>query len=186
MSGTIRRRRAVGVYANAYVEVFDDEGVFPGGAAGRYLRVHPRGDGPAVVVLPVRAGRIGLVRTYRYPIGAWQWALPRGFAQDADPLATARAELAEELGASASTLRRLGAVTPDSGLLTSRAVVVFAEVERVGPRTDTAEVAAVRWETPARVSEEVRAGVLEDGFTLAALMLAYAAGVLRVRRGRRR
>ncbi|WP_431033052.1 NUDIX hydrolase [Streptomyces sp. P6-2-1] len=175
----IQRSREVLAYGNPYVEVFDDEVRFGDGTAGRYLRIRHRGPGPGVVVLPVRGDRIGLVRTYRYPVASWQWGLPRGFAQDADPLETARAELLEEMGARAAALRLLGYMTPDSGLLTSRVAVVRAEVtEATGPVRDLTEVAEARWLPHARLRQWAAEGRMEDGMTLAALGLAAALGEL--------
>ncbi|NJA56976.1 NUDIX hydrolase [Streptomyces sp. NEAU-H3] len=171
----VRRSREVLAYGNRFVEVFDDEVRFGDGTAGRYLRIRQRGAGPGVVVLPVRGDDIGLVRTYRYPLGAWQWGLPRGLAQDADPLETARAELLEEMGARAAGLRLLGHMTPDSGLLTSRVAVVRAEVTAAPePVRDLTEVAETRWLPHTRLREWIAKGHLEDGMTLAALALATA------------
>ncbi|MET7512788.1 hypothetical protein ABZS88_04800 [Streptomyces sp. NPDC005480] len=63
---------------------------------------------------------VGLVQTYRYPVGSWQWGLPRGFSHDRDPLVTARTELYEELGAQDAEFELLGTMTPDSGMLATR------------------------------------------------------------------
>jgi 8-oxo-dGTP pyrophosphatase MutT (NUDIX family) len=175
----IRRVRAREVYANDYVRVYDDD-VTIRGAAGRYVRVEPAGGGPGAVILPVHDGRVGLVQVFRYALGAWQWALPRGFAHDADPLVTARAELAEETGVREARLHVLGYVTPDSGLQSHRVAVVLAEVAGPppdGPPPDD-EARAVRWPTLGELDVEIAEGRVEDGFTLAALALARAVGAL--------
>ena len=175
----IRRARERLVHENAYVRVYDDDVTFADGATGRYVRIEPAGEGPGAVLLALHAGRIALVRTYRYPLDAWQWALPRGFAHDADPLVTARAELEEETGVTAADLRVMGAVTPDSGVQSHRVAVVLAEVHRLpdgGPRDD--EVAAVRWATLDELELEIADGAIEDGFTLAVLTLARVQRIL--------
>lgn len=175
----VRRTRQREVFTNEFVTVYDDDVTLPSGGAGRYVRVAPGGGGPGVVLLPVRGSSVAMVRTYRYPVAAWQWALPRGFAQGADILVTARAELLEELGATASRLTVIGHVTPDSGLLASRVAVVLAEVEddRLVAQDDE-EVAEVRWSSRHELDRAVAAGEIEDGFTLAVLALATALGVL--------
>lgn len=167
------------VYENEFARVYDDTVAFPDGDEGRYLRVQPVGRGPGVVILPFRSGYISVVRTYRYPVGEWQWALPRGFSQGPDPLETARSELREEMGVTEARVRLLGHITPDSGLLASRIAVVLAEIEDpwIGP-TDFREVVAVRWVGLTALEAEVAEGQIEDGLTLAALALARARGDL--------
>ena len=177
----IRRAQERLVHENAYVRVYDDDVTFAGGAAGRYVRIEPAGEGPGAVVLALHAGRIALVRTYRYPIGAWQWALPRGFAHAVDPLVTARTELQEETGVTEADLRVIGAVTPDSGVQSHRVAIVVAEVHTLpdgGPPDD--EVAEVRWATLAELEQEIADGAVEDGFTLAVLTLARVQRILPV------
>jgi 8-oxo-dGTP pyrophosphatase MutT (NUDIX family) len=169
----IRRTRERLVHENAYVRVYDDDVTFADGAEGRYVRIEPTADGPGAVLLALHDGRLALVRTYRYPVGDWQWALPRGFAHGTDPLVTARAELAEETGVTEADLRVVGAVTPDSGVQAHRVAIVLAEVHRLpdgGPPDD--EVAEVRWVTVQELEREIADGRIEDGFTLAALTLA--------------
>ena len=175
----IRRTRERLVHANEYIRVYDDDVAFEGGAAGRYVRIEPAGDGPGAVVLAVHEGRIALVRTYRYPLGAWQWALPRGFAHGSDPLVTARAELGEETGVTEARLEVLGSVTPDSGVQSHRVAVVLARVDRLpdgGP--PDAEVAEVRWVTVGDLEALIAGGEIEDGFTMAALTLARVRAAL--------
>lgn len=173
----IRRLREVLVYDNPYARIFDDEVEFPDGAEGRYLRVETPGEGLGVVVLPVHAGTVGLVRTFRYSVDAWQWGLPRGFSQDTDPLVTAKAELQEELGIQAGSLDLLGTFSPDSGLLSREVAVVLATIDDpTGVIEDVREVAASRWVAVTALWDEVAQGRLVDGMTLAALALATARG----------
>ena len=175
----IRRTRARLVHANEYVRMYDDDVTFAGGTDGRYVRIEPAGNGPGAVLLAIHEGRIALVRTYRYPLGAWQWALPRGFAHGPDPLVTARAELREETGVTEARLEVLGSVTPDSGLQSARVAVVLATVDRLpGGAPPDAEVAEVRWVTPGELEARIADGGIEDGFTLAALTLARVRGIL--------
>ncbi|MDI5971432.1 NUDIX hydrolase [Streptomyces sp. SL13] len=182
----IRRLREVLVHANRFVRIHDDEVAFPDGSLGRYVRVTPAVEGVGVVLLAVCGGAVALVHTYRYPLGSWQWALPRGFAQDTDPLVTARAELREELGVTAVDLSVLGTFTPDSGLLSTRVSVVRATLaDREVRPEDTNEVAAVRWIPAADLWTMAADGTLDDGMTLAAMSLALASGALPAPNARR-
>jgi 8-oxo-dGTP pyrophosphatase MutT (NUDIX family) len=176
----VHRLREVRAYGNSFVDVFDDEVEFANGIRGRYLRiVHAGGSHAGVVLLAVHGEFVALVRTYRYPAGAWEWGLPRGFASDTDPLATARAELREEVGVTARELRPIGSFTPDSGLLASRVTVMLAMVDHMSGRPeDELEVAEVRWVRTADLWAMAADGRIEDGITLAALTLAQANGAL--------
>jgi 8-oxo-dGTP pyrophosphatase MutT (NUDIX family) len=167
------------VYTNRFVTVYDDDVRFADGRAGTYIRVVQSGGLPGVVMLPLADGRIGLVRVYRYPVGAWEWGLPRGLAHGGDPEATARTELAEELGAPPRQLTSLGRVHPDSGTLAS-VVHMFAAgyaVQASAPQ-DTGEVAAVRWVPVPELLAAIAAGDITDGFTLAAVCAAMCRKLL--------
>ena len=172
------------VYKNQFVNIFDDEVEIAPHGRGKNLRIVHVGDGVGVVILPVFNDSVGLVLTYRYPLGEWQWGLPRGFSHDLDSEVTARAELEEEMGITSAELRMLGHLTPDSGLLASRVAVMLARIGETGdrPYRDTQEIAASRWATIPGLWAMAAAGELEDGMTLAALALAQAAGVLPVSR----
>jgi len=175
----VRRVRGILAYDNPYVKVYDDEVIFADGSPGKYLRITGAVDGPGVVILALCDGTVGMVRTYRYPVGAWQWALPRGFSQDADPLVTAAAELREELGVEATELRLLGTFTPDSGVLAQHVAVVAAEVhDPHGSPEDVEEVAETRWTTTADLWTAIASKEVDDGMTMAAMALARAHGIL--------
>jgi 8-oxo-dGTP pyrophosphatase MutT (NUDIX family) len=173
----VRRVREVLVHENPWVRVYDDDVLLPDGRPGHHVRIDSPGGWPGVVLLALCDGDAALVHTYRYALGRPQWALPRGFAHGADPLATARAELREELGADRADLRLLGWFTPDSGLLATRVAVVRALLpERADHPEDTDEVAAVRWVPAASLWSLAAAGDLDDGMTFAAMTLALSTG----------
>lgn len=158
-------------YRNQFVTVFDDEVRLPSGERGTYLRIEPTSGQPGVVVVPVHEQRLGLVLTFRYPVGHFQWAFPRGFGQDDDVEVSARGEVFEELGATASSIELLGQITPDSGLQSTRVAVLLARVAELSTRTDVGEVAATRWVTLEDLLALVDEGQIEDAFTLSALLL---------------
>ncbi len=169
MAGTIKRVRERLVYENAYIRVYDDDVVFPGGSNGSYLRIVHSGDGVGAVIVARHAGTYALVRTYRYSIGAHQWAFPRGFSHGSDVEETVRAELREELGGEADAVKVLGFLTPDSGLLASRVAVALVEVTTTSTTPeDLEEVEEVEWVTYDELSRRLREGAIDDGFTLAA------------------
>ena len=174
----VRTRHPIEVYRNAFTTVHDDDVEWADGRRGHHLRIGAVDAPPGVVVVPTHEDRIGLVRTYRYPLAAWQWGLPRGFAQSADPLVTAANELSEEMGL-VGDLTTLGHFSPDSGLLAGRVVVVHAAV--ADPTTsvrDTDEVTATAWLDLPTLADRLGSGEYDDGMTMAALTLARARGLL--------
>lgn len=175
----IRTVREIVTYENRYVRVYDNEVVFPSGRTGRYLRIVESGGRPGVAALAMAQGRIALVHSYRYPTGAWEWGLPRGFGNADEPLASILTELDEEIGGRPEHIEPLVTMTSNSGLLAGRVEIFLARyAEPVAAPVDPDEIHAVRWETLDQIREEIAGGLIEDGFTLAALGAAYTKGVL--------
>lgn len=167
------------VFSNEYVTVYDDPVRRPNGETGNYLRIVESDGRPGVAMLPVAGGRIGLVKTFRYALGEWEWGIPRGFGDFTDVNLSARAELTEELGHLPDELVPLGVVTPNSGLLSSKVQVFLATYPApVSAPQDQNEIHDVRWPTFEQLQREVAAGEISDSFTLAALTLAMLSGRL--------
>jgi 8-oxo-dGTP pyrophosphatase MutT (NUDIX family) len=130
-------------------------------------------------MLPVCGKQIGLVRTYRYPLASWEWALPRGYAHGEDTGRSARIELAEELGREPDNLTFIGIVTPNSGVLASHVELFVAHYETVAIKPmDPQEIAKVKWITLKKLYNEITAGQIKDAFTLSALACAQARGLI--------
>lgn len=168
------------VYQNRFITVYDDDVRYPTGRQGRFLRI-TEGDGsPAVVALPHCGELIALVRTYRYAIQAFEWSLPRGFANAAtDSTADVVRELAEELGSPPIRLEQLGSVRANSGLLSGSADVFMAEYASTALTPQDDEIHDIRWISVPNLLAEIRSGQIADGFTLSAICLAMAAGKVR-------
>lgn len=160
-------------YENQFVRVWDDDVVFPGGRSGSHLRIETVHRGRGAVILVRAADRIALVRVYRYATNAWEWALPRGFADEDDSTATARREVEEELGLHGVTPVRLGTVTPDSGLMSTQVdlhrVVLDALPDTVSH--DPQEVHEVAWVSVEELERRIADGEIQDAFTIAAITL---------------
>ncbi len=92
---------------------------------------HRTADGvTGVAVLPVLENKIGLIRIYRHPIGGYCWEIARGFVDRAEtPAAAALRELVEETGlvAPVASLRDLGTLAPEPGVLAARVKLFAAE-----------------------------------------------------------
>ncbi len=173
----IRLRERV-VYENGFITVYDDD-VAVAGAPRRHLRVVESKGRAGAAVLALSRGRVALVRTYRYATESWEYGIPRGFAHGHDAAATACTELTEELGRRPDQLTPMGSLTPNSGLLSS---VVFLYLARYDVSVDTPqdseEVVEVLWIPVRELLDSVASGEITDGFTLAAIGVATARGLL--------
>ncbi|MGB8436204.1 MAG: NUDIX hydrolase [Burkholderiales bacterium] len=99
------------VYGGVLLQVHRDSVRLPdGGTATREYIDHPG----AVAIVPLLEGDIVLLeRQFRYPLGTVMTEIPAGKIDPGeDPLDTARRELLEETGRSASDWRHLGTIHP--------------------------------------------------------------------------
>lgn len=185
MKKVIERLEACLAYAdglNPWVRLYFDRVRFPDGREGRYNRVVVSDGRSGVVVLPWRDGMVGLVRQYRYPVAQYLWELPRGFGESSDSAGDAARELFEELGVVADELIDLGRLYPDSGLIETEVRVFLARCPPLGPsaapESPGGEIAERRWLGLNGVMSEIADGRINDAYTLGALMMALARGIL--------
>ena len=162
------------VYENAWVRVREDTVTRPDGSEGVYGVTEMKH--PAVFVVPVtEAGEVLLVRMHRYPIDRESIEVPAGGSDGEEPLVAARRELLEETGRSAATWTRLGEFFSLNGVADARADVFLAQhLTGDGAGHDAAAewISGLLLAPWADAMELVRTGVIHDGETIAALMLA--------------
>lgn len=150
-------------------------------AAGRevvdYLSVvphhHAAGKISGVAVLPIFQGTIGLVRIYRHPLGDFRWELARGFIDAGEaPAAAALRELREEMGLSAreASLRPLGTVAPEPGVLDARVQLFLAEDCTMAKEVSEGDIGhrGVRFFPRAELARLIDDGEIIDPCTLVA------------------
>jgi ADP-ribose pyrophosphatase len=172
------------LYQDRYVTILRDPVRTPSGDLGAYLRILPtvtQGGKKGTAVLGVLNGAVLLLRVYRHALRAWEWSIPRGFAEPGEALRrTAVREWHEETVFLPRTLYSLGCVTPDSGLLGDRVELFFAEIAPGGSRT-VDELEAIGGMALVPVPELLRRiseGDIEDAFTIVATMRAQHRGLL--------
>jgi ADP-ribose pyrophosphatase len=124
------------VFENSVLRVYSDHVVDANHEVPNFLTVVPRCITEDLVigiaVLPVQAGKIGLLQVYRHALGRWQWEVPKGFIDEGESLEEAAArELQEEtgFGHAAERLVDLGAIAPEPGIVTSRVRLFLAQLE---------------------------------------------------------
>ena len=90
------------VYENPWIKVTHEEVITPGQTEGIYGVVHFKNE--AVGIIPIdEKGNTWLVRQSRYTLGEFTWEIPEGGSPiGEDALTSAKRELQEEVGLSAS------------------------------------------------------------------------------------
>ena len=162
------------VYENAWMTVREDQVIRPDGLPGIYGVVELA---PSVGVLALDdAGRVALVRQWRYVHGRVGLEIPTGAidsSDDSDAAAAAR-ELREETGLTAGRWTRIGQIENSNGATTDVATIFVAQdlhldVEFVG---DPREPTALEWCDLRLAIDLVLSGEIRESTSVAALLLA--------------
>lgn len=141
---------------------------------------HPGG----AAVVAVDAGqRICLLRQFRHAAGGFVWELPAGKLEPPEPpLETARRELIEEAGVSATSWESLGTTLSSPGVFTEVIHLFLARgLSPAAAAPEAAEVFEVHWLPLETVRRQALEGELRDGKTIIGVLRALerlgAAGV---------
>lgn len=143
-------------------------------ARGRRIRKdvvrHP---GAVTIIAEDDLGRFVMVRNHRVSIDRPLLEFPAGKMEpDETPLAAARRELLEETGFTARSWRALGAFFTSPGLTDERMHIFHAsDLSRGEQRLEAGEEIHVEVIEAGQLRAHIGAGELEDGKTLAAMML---------------
>lgn len=158
------------------ITVTTDDVVLPNGHRAKLEVVHHPG-GAAVVALDSKR-HVCLLRQYRYVAGGWIWELPAGKLEPNEPpLETARRELVEEAGVSASHWNSLGTVLSSPGVFGE--VLHLFQATGIEPSTaahEHSEVIEVHWVPFEEAHEWALNGTIRDAKTIIALVRAFALG----------
>ena len=132
-------------YQGRVIRVTTDEVRLPNGHQALLEVVHHPG-GAAAVALDT-AGRVCLLRQYRYVADGWLWELPAGKLEpDEPPLTTAQRELIEEAGVSAANWSSLGVCLSSPGVFSERLHLYLATgFSAATAAHERAEVIEVHW-----------------------------------------
>ena len=163
------------VYESAWVNLYLDKVLFPD---GRIIEDYHLVDSPkqAVgVLVSNEAGELLLEHVYRYPTGRMEWEIPAGAIElGEDILVAAQRETYEETGYETHDHRLLYTFNPANG---NTIYVFFIASCRAGECTgkiDVGEIKAFRWMKRTEIEDMIRQRVLQDGFTLAAVLFWWA------------
>lgn len=111
------------IYQNPWIEVYEDQVINPRGGQGIYGKVLFKNK--AIGIIPIDPeGNTWLVGQYRYTLNEYSWEIPMGGGNRAhDPLDSAKRELKEETGLTASTWTKImrihtsNSVTDEEGFI---------------------------------------------------------------------
>jgi 8-oxo-dGTP pyrophosphatase MutT (NUDIX family) len=169
----IRQLASREVYRSPWLRVREDEVEFPDGVRGIYSVV----DKPDfVLVLPYADGGFWLVEQFRYPVGRREWEFPQGGwppGHTGSQTDLAAAELREETGLRAGTLRHLGRLHAAYGFCSQGYDVFLATDLTPGPADrETTEADMIHeWRAEPDLRGMIRDGTFADAHSLAALAL---------------
>ena len=141
-----------------------------GSLAAREFVVHP---GAALVVPVLPDGNLVAVRQFRYPVGAVFLEFPAGKIDPGETaLSTARRELTEEAGYTATSFTPLGRIHSVVGYSDEAIDFFLAEgLEFVGARPEPGEFLECVTISPSAMLEALDNGEITDSKTVAALFL---------------
>jgi 8-oxo-dGTP pyrophosphatase MutT (NUDIX family) len=159
-------------FTGRIIRVTTDEVVLPNGHRALLEVVHHPG-GAATVALDA-AGRVCLLRQYRYVADGWLWELPAGKLESAElPEVTAHRELIEEAGVSARHWVALGTVFSSPGVFGERLHLFLAtELAPATSAHEPSELIEVHWVTFEQAYAWALDGTIADCKTALGLLRA--------------
>lgn len=157
------------VYHSRWMKLREDDFERPDGSRGVFTVVDKA---DFAVIAAVQDGRIHLVEQYRYPLRGRFCEMPQGSWEftEVDPLQLAVAELREETGLRARTMRCVGRLSLAPGYSSQGCHVFFATDLDQGPpaREDSESDLISRAFELAAFEQMLRDGVIQDATTHAA------------------
>jgi ADP-ribose pyrophosphatase len=171
--GRISSRR---IYTGRVVSLDVDTVRFPNGTTGELEMIRHSGASAIVPILETlgEEKRVLLIRQYRYAAEGFLYEVPAGRLEPGEaPETCAHRELKEETGYSATTLTRLTTIFTTPGFTDEKIHLFLAEGLTPGESAlESDEILAVQPTTFSRARQMIEEGLIIDGKTIVALLLA--------------
>jgi len=174
---TLLARRLV--FENTVFSVYADHVADKNGnEVSQYLSVVPKcllSDSIAgVAVLPVRDGKVGLIRVFRHPLAKWSWEAIKGHAEPGeDARDVALRELFEESGFSGApdNFIDLGVIAPEGGIIKGRSHLFAVAVTGNAGHAVDGELGhgELAFHNREEIDDLIAQGEIEDASTLVIL-----------------
>lgn len=164
------------VYDNRWISLTEYQVLNPSGKPGIYGKVHFKNI--AVAVVPVdKEGNTYLVGQFRYVLNAWSWEIPEGGGPlGSDPLESAKRELQEETGLTATRWDLLQRVHLSNSVSDEEGMIYLAEELQPGPSAPEETEAGMKiMKLPLRDAVQmIQDGEITDSLSIIGLLQADA------------
>lgn len=159
------------VYQNQWIKLHEDKVITPSGNEGVYAYVES--DDSVIVPVLNEKNEIYVVRSFRYPLGTWNWEFPGGGGAKEHPVEASMRELEEETGIIANKWTKLGETVVCNGLMTETMYTYLAQDLRFDGKKDEADekIPHGKFIGIDEAVQMVQAGEINDGQTITALFL---------------
>ncbi len=159
-------------YENAWIRVREDQVIRPDGNPGLYGVVELR---PSVAIVALNErDEIVLVGQWRYTVNRHSWEIPRGGSApgEADTLAAAKRELAEEAGVKADSWELLAELDVGNGVLDDVQSLYLATGLSATPMNlDPEEEIQVTWKPFSEALQMAMDGRITEVCSIAAILM---------------
>lgn len=171
-----KTNRKIGVlYESAYSIVVVDLVYEEEGKYFAYERILPAVENPAVVMIPMYKGQLLLLKQYRHALRDYEYSFPRGFGEmGLSGEENCKKELMEEIGATVTSTKYLGQMSPDSGLQGKLVQIYACELETYDASVKSEGICEIIELPQDDISKWIAEGKIKDGFTLAAMSLFHS------------
>lgn len=143
-----------------------------------YERLLPAAIGQAVVTIPIYNDKFVLLKQYRHAIRAEQYAFPRGFGEsNLSGEENAKKELLEEIGAQVSSVRHIGNICTDSGIMADHVGIYECTLNHIEKHSNYEGIEEVILLSGSELNNFINERKITDSFTLSAWMLYKMNGV---------
>jgi 8-oxo-dGTP pyrophosphatase MutT (NUDIX family) len=159
------------IYDNPWISVREDQIINPAGKNGIYGVVNFKNK--AIGIVPVdEEGNIYLVGQFRYTLNEYSWEIPEGGGpQGEEPLETAKRELQEETGYTATEWTDLGRIHTSNSVTDEEGFLFMARRLQAGPSApEETEALHVKKVSLAEAVEMVMDGTITDSLSIAGIL----------------
>ncbi len=159
------------IYNNPWIEVHEDQVITPRGGKGIYGRINFKNK--AIGIIPLDAhNNTWLVGQYRYTLSEYSWEIPMGGGdRHADPLESARRELKEETGLTATRWTKIMRIHTSNSVTDEEGFIYLAqELEAGETEFDETEDLAIRKVPFTEAIKLVMEGNITDAISVAGIL----------------
>lgn len=160
-------------YDNPWITVREDKVITPTGKDGIYGVVSFKNK--AIGIVPIdQEGNIYLVGQYRYPLDEYSWEIPEGGGPaNEEPLETAKRELKEETGFTASKWTLLSKIHTSNSVCSEEGYLFLAEGLKAGETAfDETEIIKLKKIPFKEAVEMVMRSEITDSLSVAGILIA--------------